>query len=244
MKTHSRKIAPWMAALLCLTLAPGTKATDETDAPKAPTSQKSNSEPNLSEQDAERCMGSPCSALETSAETKSNEGGLAKANKASSILGMDVRNQNDEHLGHIKDIVIDWKTEQVSYAVISTAPKAALGIGEKLLAVPLAALTVSSDQKHLTLNADKSKVAAAMGFDRNNWPGVSNPSWGAEPFWQKETSKPGVTDEPATEPEAAAKPDALPPMPEAPPEMKPSQDPESPPDMEQESKPDMDPDGN
>ena len=67
---------------------------------------------------------------------------------------------------------------------------------EKLLAVPLAALTVSSDQKRLVLNADKSKVEAALGFDRNNWPSVSNPSWGAEPFWQKDTDKPGVTDEP------------------------------------------------
>ena len=104
---------------------------------------------------------------------------------------MDVRNQNDEHLGHIKDLVIDWKTEQVSYAVISTAPKVLLGIDEKLLAVPLTALTASGDQKYLILNADKSKVEAAMGFKSDDWPSVSKPSWGAQPFWQTDTDKSG-----------------------------------------------------
>ena len=104
---------------------------------------------------------------------------------------MAVRNQNDEQLGHIKDLVIDPKTEKISYAVMSTAPKALLGINEKLLAVPLSAFTISSDEKHLVLNADKAKVEAAAGFDKNSWPSVSSPSWGAEPFWQ--TSDTGVS---------------------------------------------------
>ena len=219
-----------MAALLCLTLAPVTKATDEADTPKPSTSE------------------------ETSSEAKSSEGAPAKINRASGIVGMDVHNQKDEHLGHIKDLVIDWKTEGVSYAVISTGSKMLLDVNEKLLAVPLSALTVSADQKHLILNAEKSKVEAAMGFDRDNWPSVSNPSWGAEPFWQKDNDKPAATDEPAKEPEASAKPDTTP---ETKPDMKPDQnseskpemDPESnsdipaesKPDMEQESKPDTDP---
>src|ERR1035438_503818 len=95
MKIQSRNITPWMAALLCLTLAPGTKAGNDTDAPKVSTAQ------------------------ETRTETTANEGAPTKVNKASSILGMDVRNQTDEQLGHIKDLVIDWKSEGVSYAVIS-----------------------------------------------------------------------------------------------------------------------------
>jgi sporulation protein YlmC with PRC-barrel domain len=215
MKIRSRNITPWMAALLCLTLAPGTKATDEADAPKASTSQ------------------------ETSSETKSNEGAPAKFNKASGIVGMDVRNQKGEHLGHIKDLVIDWKTEQVSYAVISTGDRLLLDIKEKLLAVPLTALTVSLDQKHLILNADKAKVEAALGFNRNNWPSVSNTSWGAEPFWQKGTETPAVTNEPAKDPNANEKPLMVPPpIPEMKPHMKPDQDNESKPDMDPEQNPD------
>jgi sporulation protein YlmC with PRC-barrel domain len=190
-----------MAALLCLTLAPAAKAGEDADAPKAASSQ------------------------ETSSQTKATEGAPGKCNKASSILGMDVRNQNDEHLGHIKDLVIDWKTEGVSYAVISTGDRLLLDIKEKLLAVPLTALTLSPDQKCLILNAEKSKVEAAMGFDKNNWPSVSNPSWGAEPFWQKETGKPAATEQPAKEPDATAKPD-----------MKSGQDPESKPDSDSDGK--------
>jgi hypothetical protein len=85
--------------------------------------------------------------------------------------------------------VFDLQNERVSYAVLSTAPKVTLGINEKLLAVPLNAFTVSSDEKHLVLNADKAKVEAAMGFDKDNWPSVNNPSWGAQPFWEKNSQK-------------------------------------------------------
>jgi hypothetical protein len=38
---------------------------------------------------------------------------------------------------------------------------------------------------------------AATGFDSANWPSVSNPSWGAEPFWQKETTTPSTSGQPA-----------------------------------------------
>ncbi len=197
MKTQSRNIAPWMAALLCLTLTPGAKAGEDADATEASVAQ---------------------AAMPV---TKSSEAAPVKANKASGIIGMDVRNQKDERLGHIKDLVIDWKTEGVSYAVISTGTKILLDLNEKLLAVPLSALTVSADQKHLVLNAEKSKVETAMGFDKDNWPSVTNPSWGAEPVWQKGTAPPGVTDEPARAPDATTTP-----------EMKPDRDPESEPDMD------------
>jgi len=134
---------------------------------------------------------------EMNAETGSSEGAPTPVNKASSILGMKVRNQNNEYLGKIKELVIDWKTEQVAYAVLSTGGMPLFGMGGKLLAVPLTALTASADQKQLILNAEKSKVEAAVGFDSDNWPSVGNPSWGAEPFWQKETTTPPTSDNPA-----------------------------------------------
>lgn len=210
MRTRSRNLTPWLAALLCLTLSPGARAADNADAPKASNSQETGAEPKLAEQDVWRRWKLAHDAHETSTDSRPSEGAPTRVNKASGILGMGVRNQNGEHLGHIKDLVLDWKTEQVSYAVISTAPKGGFGTGGKLLAVPLTALTASSDQKHLILNADKSKVEAAMGFDRNNWPTVSSPSWGAEPFWQQDANKPAVTGQPAQEPEPPTSPDMTP----------------------------------
>jgi sporulation protein YlmC with PRC-barrel domain len=167
MKLESKSIMPLMAALLCVAMAQGAKARDDSDKAK------------------------DYSASDTRSEGNMNQGAPTKCNRASSIIGMDVRNQNNEHLGHIKDLVIDLRKDSVSYAVMTTASKVQLGINEKLLAVPLSALTASADQKYLVLNADKAKVEAAAGFDKDNWPNVGSPSWGAEPFWQKDvTGKP------------------------------------------------------
>jgi sporulation protein YlmC with PRC-barrel domain len=203
---------------------------------------------------------------EMGTETHSKEAAPTRVNKASGTLGMDVRNQNDEHLGHIKDLVIDWKTEGVSYAVISTASKALFGMGGKMLAVPLTALSPNSDQKYLILNADKAKVQTAMGFSSDNWPSVSNPSWGAEPFWQKETTAPPMSDKSAKDPgdkatqsptpaddpamgpesnvgkEPSATPDRdSPAKPDPAPESKPQSDSKSDSDTKDNAKPDQDP---
>jgi sporulation protein YlmC with PRC-barrel domain len=171
MKTRYKKLLPWAAAVACVGLA--NLATVKADDPATTTSGTGTYR--------------TTDTTKTTDTTRTTEGTPAKFNKASGLIGMDVRNQSGEQLGHIKDIVVDLKSERVSYAVMSTAPKALLGINEKLLAVPLNAFTVSSDEKHLVLNADKAKVEAAAGFDKNNWPAMSNTSWGAEPFWQKST---------------------------------------------------------
>jgi sporulation protein YlmC with PRC-barrel domain len=183
MKTRSRNLKPWLAALLCLTLASRAKATDAADGPKSSNAQQTSAQPQLAQQDIWKRWKLAHDAHEADAEARLSPGAPAQVNKASGLLGIEVRNQNGDRLGYIKDLVIDWKTEQVSYAVINTAYKVLPGVDQKLLAVPLAALAVSADHKHLVLNADKSKVQASQGFDRHHWPNVNNPSWGAEPFW-------------------------------------------------------------
>jgi sporulation protein YlmC with PRC-barrel domain len=130
----------------------------------------------------------------TNSVNQGNPGGFSAGvqprayNRASGIIGMDVQNPRGEHLGHIKDVVFDFNTQKISYVVMATSSKAML-TDEKLLAVPLDAFTVSADQNHLILNADKSRVEAAAGFSSANWPSVGNTSWG-EPFWQPTGSGP------------------------------------------------------
>jgi sporulation protein YlmC with PRC-barrel domain len=96
----------------------------------------------------------------------------AQFNKASGIIGMEVRNQHNERLGAIKDVVFDLKSERVAYAV--------LGTSGKLLAVPMGALSPSSDNTMLILAADKSKLEAARGMEPNNWPSPTSLIWGAQ----------------------------------------------------------------
>lgn len=112
---------------------------------------------------------------------------VKKINKVSELIGMDVKNQQGEKLGDIKDIVLDFSSERVGYVVLS-ADTGALN-PDKLLAVPLKAFQPSADGDSLILNADKQKLASAQGFSKDSWPSPSNPSWGAQPFWQDKSSQ-------------------------------------------------------
>lgn len=219
MKITLRRTVPSVCVLVCLAVAPGARATDEEEATKA-------------EMKTEATEATPSTESTVSTEAaKPVEGTPMKFNKASGIIGMDVRNQDNEHLGHIKDLVFDLKSERVAYAVLNTSSKALLGLNDKLLAVPLSALTPSSDQKHLVLNSDKSKVEAAAGFDREHWPSATSPEWGAEAFWKSDQEKP-ATAEPA-------KPSESTPMPEMKPESDPENHPEAEPDTDSKSNEDF-----
>src|SRR5687768_12965023 len=79
---------------------------------------------------------------------------VQKTNKASGIIGMEVRNKENQKLGEVKDLVMDINTGRLSYAVLSVG--GFLGVGEKLIALPPGALKVAGD--YLLLDADKSKI--------------------------------------------------------------------------------------
>ncbi len=133
-----------------------------------------------------------------------------KANKATGFLGMTVRNQFDERLGKIKDVVFDLESERVAYAVL--AARGGIVQETKLMAVPLSAFTVSADKKYLILRAERGQIATASGFAQNDWPSVSNPMWGAQPFWVEPPGKstPAKKIEPAVEPVQENKEDQTP----------------------------------
>lgn len=129
------------------------------------------------------------------AETGSGQAQVpTKFNKASSLIGMTVQNEQGEKLGDIKEIVIDMESGKAPYAVITSG--GVFGVGEKLLAVPLTAFRTSekaagrSDTKvgsardYLVLSADKDSIRQAQSIG-DNWPSVQQPSFGAEPFWKE-----------------------------------------------------------
>jgi sporulation protein YlmC with PRC-barrel domain len=107
---------------------------------------------------------------------------VKKVNQCSELIGTVVKNQQGERLGKIKDIVIDFSKDRVAYVVLETSHGAFSA--DKLHAVPLRAFQPSEDGKSLILNADKDKLANAEGFSKDSWPSPSNPTWGAQPFWQ------------------------------------------------------------
>jgi sporulation protein YlmC with PRC-barrel domain len=105
-------------------------------------------------------------------------------NRAHNIIGMEVRNRNDEKLGEVKDLVLDLQSGKVSYAALAVG--GFLGVGEKLIAIPTGALTPSSNnEKVLILDATRGEVVDAPGFASTNWPDPRSPELNDSPLWRK-----------------------------------------------------------
>ena len=94
---------------------------------------------------------------------------------ADTLLDNDVVNAQDEDLGGIKEIMLDMRTGQVSYAVLSFG--GFLGLGKKLFAVPWSALKLDTVNKRFVLDASKDRLEGAPGFDKNDWPDMADTTW-------------------------------------------------------------------
>ena len=94
---------------------------------------------------------------------------------AGTLIGDDVVNGQEESLGDIKEIMLDTRSGQVAYAVLSFG--GFLGIGEKLFAVPWQALQLDTVNKRYVLNIDKERLKAAPGFDPDAWPDMTDVKW-------------------------------------------------------------------
>jgi sporulation protein YlmC with PRC-barrel domain len=87
---------------------------------------------------------------------------------ASSIIGDKVHNGQNEHLGQIKDIMIDITTGKIDYYVIEFG--GFLGIGIKYFAIPFGFLQVDPAKKIFIFDQKKETLEKAPGFDMEHWP--------------------------------------------------------------------------
>ena len=94
---------------------------------------------------------------------------------ADTLIGDDVYNHSDEELGDIKEIMLDMRTGQIAYAVLSFG--GIMGMGDKLFAVPWDSLTLDTVNKRFLLDVDKEQLKNAPGFDKDNWPDMASEAW-------------------------------------------------------------------
>ena len=94
---------------------------------------------------------------------------------AHTLLGNDVCNKDGEDLGDIKEFMIEMSNGKVAYAVLSFG--GLLGMGDKLFAVPWAALKLDTVNKRFTLDVPKATLKDAPGFDQDHWPAMSDRAW-------------------------------------------------------------------
>lgn len=94
---------------------------------------------------------------------------------ASTVIGTDVKNLQDENLGKIEEIMLDVINGRVMYAVLSFG--GFLGLGNKLFAIPWQALRYDHAANAYRLAADKERLKNAPGFDKDEWPDTTDAAW-------------------------------------------------------------------
>lgn len=88
---------------------------------------------------------------------------LNGAAKASDVIGLPVKNYQDEKLGTVADLDVDVESGRIVQVILSTG--GFIGIGETLRAVPPGALHHDVAQEVLHLNVTKKKFNGAPRFD-------------------------------------------------------------------------------
>ncbi|MFI3154623.1 MAG: PRC-barrel domain-containing protein [Methylococcaceae bacterium] len=97
---------------------------------------------------------------------------MLQMSRAGKIIGTRVKNPGGDNLGDIKDLVLDPKSGQISYAVISFG--GVLGMGSKLFAIPWRLLQWNRNDEYYLLDLNKDILRKAPGFDKNHWPDSSD----------------------------------------------------------------------
>ena len=110
---------------------------------------------------------------------------------AGSITGDDVCNLKEEKLGTIHELMLDTHNGTIRYAVLSSG--GFLGMGDRLFAIPWSALKLDREHKRFTLDVDMDRLKDAPGFDKDNWPSFSDPTWSASVDSYYRASNPGTT---------------------------------------------------
>lgn len=125
--------------------------------------------------------------MQTSSPTKEKFGVVS----ASKVIGEAVTNRQNENLGKIHELVFDAQGGRLAYAVLSFG--GFMGMGNKLFALPWAALEFAAKENKLILDVDKDKLKSAPGFDQDaKWPDFADRTWGSSihtfygvaPYWK------------------------------------------------------------
>lgn len=108
-----------------------------------------------------------------------------------------IRGLNDEKLGEVKDIIISREKGRITYIIMGHG--GVLKVGEKVSAVPYAALGWDHEKKHLTLPMTPEQLKSAPTMETSDWKGLAEPAR-TEPinsFFSTATNRRVMDDEPA-----------------------------------------------
>ncbi len=111
---------------------------------------------------------------------QSNKGGLKMTHQivnADDVIGVKVRNLQGDDLGKVEALMLDKREGHVAYVVLSFG--GFLGMGDKLFAMPWSIFTYDDANECFVIAVDKETLKNSPGFDKEHWPDMSSPTWGA-----------------------------------------------------------------
>lgn len=96
--------------------------------------------------------------------------------KCSEIVGLNVRNEAGESLGHVINVMVDLPTARVIFVVINFDGKGTDYV------VPPKAFRQGADSASLVLNVDKSKIVSLAHSDGFFWSNMADVNWCSEAY--------------------------------------------------------------
>jgi sporulation protein YlmC with PRC-barrel domain len=110
--------------------------------------------------------------------------------RATTLLGLKVRNPQREELGDIEDVLIDVREGHIAYLILGTG--GVLGIGETIRAVPWKAIRVEPVER-VVLNIEPETLHNAPPLEEGAWGESPSRRWlaglyayfGAQTYWEE-----------------------------------------------------------
>ena len=95
--------------------------------------------------------------------------------RLSRLMGISVRNRQDENLGRLDNVVIDVHQGKLGYGIVAIR-NGFLGLNKDFVAVPWPALDLSSQPGIAKLDAGK-ETLMAIAFDKKSFPNLEDPQY-------------------------------------------------------------------
>ena len=94
---------------------------------------------------------------------------------ASTVMGLPVRNHQDEKLGTVENLMVNLESGRLVHIIVSSG--GFLGVGDELSVVPPASFSYDVGSKRLILNATEESLSATPRFHKKSWPDFSDPEY-------------------------------------------------------------------
>lgn len=143
------------------------------------------------DRDAATPSGANATTSITAGRTDTPDGNSARHHRASEIIGMDIVNRQNEKVGAVSDLAIDFSGQRVTAVIISSG--GFLGIANELSIVPPTALMLNVDGKQFTSELTKDLLTDAPRFQGSEFPNLNDrdylagvyKAYSAEPYLEK-----------------------------------------------------------